>query len=208
MRGIFLFIFLFSTTFALEVPKEPMLIVIRHGTATHDIENRYNCNPNHPGYFPSNLTTVGKEEVTDTTYKLLALGFNNSNIEALYVSPLPRTRQTAEILVEMGLVGEQKVKIDPDLTEIQVGDLEGKPCLPKWEESFVEKYHTETDQHMKERIATFYKKIKGAQGNVIVVTHGLIADTLLHSITGKSYKLNRAQAVIVPLHQIALCPAP
>jgi broad specificity phosphatase PhoE len=152
------------------------LIIIRHGESDHNVNHVYNSNPAHPSYTPSHLTESGKETVKQTAKKLLKEGFNNKNITHVYVSPLPRTIETANLLAQMGLFSKDKIVIDRKLIEIQAGNLEGLPEGPPWNDQKAYKYHAETPSHVAHRVDLFYKKLKEENpcGNVIVVTHGII----------------------------------
>src|ERR1700730_14528243 len=98
----FLFAIFFSVFSYTLHSMEQQLIVIRHGEAGNNIEKVYNSNPENPNYKIFNLTEAGIQTTQKTTKDLLAQGFSNDNIAAVFVSPLPRTIQTADILVQQG----------------------------------------------------------------------------------------------------------
>jgi broad specificity phosphatase PhoE len=142
--------------------------------------------------------------VKQTAKKLLKEGFNNKNIVHVYVSPLPRTIETANLLAQMGLFSKDKIIIDRKLIEIQAGNLEGLPEGPPWNDQTAYKYHAETPSHVAHRVDLFYKKLKEENpcGNVIVVTHGIITiylKKLLH-ITPPTI-LQPGEAQVFPLNQ-------
>ena len=97
---------------------EQQLIVIRHGEAGNNIEKVYNSNPENPNYKIFNLTEAGILATQKTAKDLIAQGFSNDNIAAVFVSPLPRTKQTADILVQQGLVSKNKIILDKRLIEL------------------------------------------------------------------------------------------
>src|SRR3984957_1117391 len=176
---------------------EQQLIVIRHGEAGNNIEKVYNSNPEHPKYKPFNLTETGIQTTQKTAKELLDQGFNNSNIVAVFVSPLPRTIQTADILVQQGLVSKDKIILDKRLIELNAGDLEGKPTFPNWKPSFAKDYHAESEEQVKNRIKEFYDSVldQYPQGNIIVVTHALpFQDQLIELVTHQIVKLNPGEA--------------
>jgi len=185
---------------------EQQLIVIRHGEAGNNVEKVYNSNPENPNYKPFNLTDSGIRAITKTAKDLLAKGFSNNNIAAVFVSPLPRTRQTADILVKQGLVSKDKIIIDKRLTELNAGDLEGKPTFPEWKSSFAKDYHAESEQQVKNRVKEFYDSIlrQYPTGNIIVVTHALASQDLIELVTHQVVKLNPGDAKEIPLRQLQL----
>lgn len=180
---------------------EQQLIVIRHGEADNNIEKVYNSSPDNANYKPVNLTDAGKQTVKKTANELLADGFNDNNIIAVFVSPLPRTQQTADILVQQGLVSKDKIHLDKRLIELNAGDLEGKPTLPVWKTSFSSEYNAESEEHVKARVKEFYESLvtQFPQGNIIVVTHGLPSQNLIEDATHQVVKLNPGEAKVVPL---------
>ena len=195
---------IFLNTFSLSLHSmEQQLIVIRHGEAGNNIEKVYNSNPENPNYKIFNLTEAGILTTQKTAKDLIAQGFSNDNIAAVFVSPLPRTKQTAEILVQQGLVSEDKLILDKRLIELNAGDLEGKPTVPNWNPSFAKDYHAESEEQVKNRIKEFYDSIldKYPQGNIIVVTHALASQDLIELATHQIVKLIPGEAKVVPLRQ-------
>lgn len=180
---------------------ERKLIVIRHGEADNNIEKVYNSRPDNANYKPYNLTDAGIQTVKKTAKELLADGFNDSNIIAVFVSPLPRTQQTADILVKKGLVSKDKIHLDKRLIEWNAGDLEGKPTLSVWKPSFSNEYNTKTEEHVKARVTKFYDYIitQFPQENIIVVTHGFPLRNLIEVATHQIVKLKPGEAKVVPL---------
>ncbi len=204
---LFLCLFAFTKAIAQEetatkpAPNQ-QLIIIRHGEAVNNTEGVYNSNPDHPNYMLVNLTAEGKKQVARTALRLLAEGFDKENIVAVYVSPLPRTKQTADVLVQSGLISRDKIIIDKRLIEIQVGNLEGKPVFPTWDPSYVKKYNAESAEHLMARIQDFYNDIlkKYPTGNIMAVTHAPPAQDLIELTTGqKGVIIDPGQAIVVPL---------
>lgn len=177
------------------------VIIIRHGEAENNVQNIYNSNPSSPKYKPIALTDKGKQEAQETANKLLKEGFNDKNIAAVFVSPLPRTVQTAQILADSGLFSKDKIKIDPKLIEEQAGDLEGKPRLKRLTTDDREKYHYESEFQFQERVKDFYKSLldKNLCGNILVVTHRGVAQKLADVISLKEGTLKTGQAIVLPL---------
>jgi broad specificity phosphatase PhoE len=182
---------------------EQELIVIRHGEAGNNLEKVYNSNPENPHYKPFNLTEAGIQTTQKTVKKLQDLGFNNSNIVAVFVSPLPRTLQTADILVQQGLVSKDKIIVDKRLIEQNAGDLEGKKTFTTWQPSFSKEYNAESLEQVQNRVKDFYDSLLQTypQGNIIVVTHALVSQDLIEIVTHQVVKLTPGEAKIIPLRQ-------
>lgn len=178
---------------------ERNLIVIRHGEASNNLDKTYNSNPESPNYKIANLTDQGRQTVIRTAKELLVKGFNNNNIVAVISSPLPRAAETAETLVQQGLVTKNKLSFDDRLTEQQAGDLEGNQVKP-WNPEFARNYHAESKEQVESRVEDFYKDLlkKYPSGNIVVVTHQSIAEKLL-DLAGHPLRTNLGDAKVVPL---------
>jgi broad specificity phosphatase PhoE len=180
------------------------LILMRHGQADHNVQRFYSSNPYHPNYKPSHLTTKGKQQVAQTACRLMQQGFGDDNITVVYVSPLPRTQETAQNLVANGLIDENKIIIDPRITEIQFGMLEGLSSIPPWEESNVKKYHAESDEQLTQRVESFYCDLlnRANEGNILVITHGGVALKLMQVMNIKEGKpLRTGEAIVLPIEE-------
>lgn len=200
--GFLLGLFLTTLAFSQDAPNQ-MLIVVRHGEAVNNTEAVYNSNPDHPNYMLVSLTAKGKKQVANTAQDLLTKGFNKDNIVAVYVSPLPRAIQTADVLAQAGLISRDKIMTDKRLIEIQVGDLEGKPVFPTWEPSYTKKYHAETAEHLMNRVQDFYSSILKLYptGNILVVTHAMPANDLIEIASGQQVAIGTGDAIVVPLRK-------
>lgn len=181
------------------------LILIRHGQSFHNIEGTYNSNPYHPNYKPSNLTDTGSQEAVYSATKLKIEGYNNSNILKVYVSPLPRTQQTAEILASRGLFDASKIVIEPRVIEIQAGDLEGQPHPARisydWDDPFGKKNNGESRHEIRCRIQAFLNEVvpKDTDKNIVVITHGSPALQIIEMLTHEKIKLRTADSLVIPL---------
>lgn len=173
------------------------LILMRHGQAEHNVLCVYNSDEASPGYFISHLTELGKEQVCQAAQKLLCLGFNNSNIEKVYVSPLPRTIETAKQLAACNLFSEDKITLEPLLRECNFGTLEGKKITPDWRQ-----FDVESSQSIEKRALEFLRKIKEGQptANILVVTHGCMMTAFIKELTGTCEKVQTAVPYIFPLN--------
>lgn len=91
-------------------------LIMRHGEALYNTKNTLNADSsvNNP------LTDNGKETIRSAALKL-----RGKNIDLIVHSPLVRTRETAELLVESLGVSKDILKEDTRLREIAFGEFEG-----------------------------------------------------------------------------------
>ncbi len=90
------------------------VILVRHGETDWNKAHRVQgSNSDVP------LNGIGKKQAAS-----LALRLKEEDIEAVYSSPLQRARDTARAIARPH---ELEVKVDPDLLEIDAGELEGVP---------------------------------------------------------------------------------
>ena len=89
------------------------LLLVRHGQDTDNQNGILN------GRRDTDLTRLGKEQAEEVAIKL-----KKFSIDAIYTSPLKRTRETAEIINQEIKTGP--LKIDSDLIERDFGVLTGK----------------------------------------------------------------------------------
>jgi len=91
----------------------PTLLLIRHG------DNDFLKNNKMPGRLPGiHLNARGHEQAAE-----LARSLSRVPIQAIYSSPLERAVETAEPLAQLLGLG---IQLRPDLTDIDVGDWEGR----------------------------------------------------------------------------------
>jgi broad specificity phosphatase PhoE len=175
---------------------------MRHGQSEHNTLDVYNSNPDSSHYKVSHLTQEGEAQALQTAQDLLKQGFNRETISAVYVSPLPRTRETALILAKAGVISEEMIVIDERLIEIQVGDLEGKTTVRPWNDALSEHYHSETLEQIFHRVSAFATEHLSAKTdqNILVVTHGYPALALIKFYTGEQpAHFKTGQAIVVGL---------
>lgn len=206
-RIICLFVILVINCHVAQAISERHLILIRHGEADHNLLGTFNSNPKHPNYKQANLTDYGKQQAKQTAERLVLHGFDNRNIAAVYVSPLPRTVQTAEKIAEYGVFTKDKIHVDTRLIESNAGDLENelqdKFMQDAWHvsEDDHQKYRLETNQQVRHRVLKIYDEVekKYPNGHVIFITHGMPAMELLQDIVQIEVKLETAEAYLLPL---------
>ena len=187
------------------------LVIIRHGEADHNLSKVYSSRVSTQP--PSALTEAGQKQVTASAQRLREQGMGGSKVEGIYVSPLLRTRQTAEILVRELQVQEEKVHIEPALIEPDMGRLEGKTVaetqsyFPKgddWDKSEAKKYGGETNDDVERRLRGFLKKLcaRRTHSPIILVSHGSPSSMLLTLLEGpqsKDQRLKNADYRVVRL---------
>lgn len=189
--------FFFSFIISSFLAAETNIILIRHGLAEHNVQDCYNSNPIHPNYKPSHLMPEGAKKALDTSLILQKQGFNAQTIHAVYVSPLPRTKETAYLLAVEGLIATDKIVYDQRLSELRVGDLEGKMIVRPWSPSLNEVYHSETDTEIDQRITDFLNSLTLKDGEtILIVTHGYIAQRIMKALEVEVKKLEPGEAVV------------
>ena len=154
------------------------IYLVRHGQTTFNAERRIQ------GQMESDLTQEGERQAILLNGKL-----SECAIDALYVSPMRRTRKTAELATQgMGLIPQYR----DELKEILMGDWQGytvaelESLFPEdWElfwhhpESFYRE-GCETYMQVRERASRLMEELVVRHPNqtVLVVTHGALLKTL------------------------------
>lgn len=133
------------------------LLLVRHGETDWNAERRYQGHADIP------LNARGREQA-----QALAEQLAGEALDAIYSSDLSRARVTAQI------VGDRldvPVIADPDLREIDVGDVEG---LTFEESRDLDAWQGEPKEHHAERMLGAIHRIaeRHPDGRVLVVTHG------------------------------------
>ena len=170
------------------------LYFVRHG------QTEWNAIRRMQGQWNSNLNESGKGHA-DTNGKLL----KGLNIDAMYVSPLDRTRQTAEII-------NQHVNLEPifddRIMEWDTGDWSGEMYaeIPnkwpdEWRQLEADRYHFrppngENYPDMLARSKPFvHELLESEHSNIAIVSHGLIGKVMF------SYLMGYAPPQILGIHQ-------
>ena len=140
------------------------IIIMRHGQALNNVNHFYSTNPNHPNYIEAPLTDYGKQEVENSAKELLKLNINKNNVIKLFVSPLPRTKETAQILIKTGVASANVELIENIITERQAGDREGQDAKiddmeKNNDHANAHSYNGETDQAVYDRVLPLYSEI-------------------------------------------------
>lgn len=127
-KSLFLTIALFAICVNLE---SSQLVIVRHGQGWHNIGDVYSSWTEAEGGADHPLTKKGQQQVAATAQKLLDQGINHETVGLVLVSPLRRTRQTAQILMEHGVFSEKVLEIENRIREPQARDLEGLAVPPR-----------------------------------------------------------------------------
>lgn len=174
------------------------IVFIRHGKTEINEKGRYG------GFIDTNLSSSGIEEARATTKLIQGKDFSN-----IYISPLKRAWQTAEI---MGVSG----KADKRIKEMNFGIFEGLNYqeilqeYPKeakaWAEDHIN-YRIPQGESLKDvydRVADFITEISKGEGNQLVVTHEGTIKCALCSIFGNPEYFYRFKVVHCRFTQITL----
>jgi broad specificity phosphatase PhoE len=200
-----------SVVFALFMPAIAFggnLVLIRHGNSQHNLSHEYNSDPTHSRYNVSCLTPLGVKQASKTAQQLISAGYNDNNIAEVIVSPLPRTRQTANVFIERGLFSADKIRVDERLIEISAGNREGMSSdlfhEDLWERHDSSKYNGETNIAVRQRIVDLYEETSERFSNddsrhVLYITHGVPSYELIDYIKGEKIRMQTAEAMILPL---------
>lgn len=178
------------------------LVVLRHAQGRHNVEREFNSNPDHPRYKPAYLTETGHEQARAAAREIKEAGFNPDNVAKVYVSPLPRTLQTAQWLITEGVIKPEQLVIDKRLIEVQEGAREGylyPHGFDNWDRSDATEYGGETNEQVRVRVGNLINEVKDAKGHVIFVTHGTPARQIDYLMSCACRRLTTANFYRYPL---------
>lgn len=163
---------------------ELTVYLLRHGQTSMNADSNRYC-----GLTDVELTKLGKQQAVNTGLLLKDIVF-----DAVYASPLQRSKETARLL---NLPNE--VQVDPSLTEIDFGSWEGKTreefitqdpqSWENWNENpliYPAGGTGETAQSVIERVERFYKQAKEKHmgKNILIVGHNGINRIFLAHMLG------------------------
>ena len=179
------------------------IVLIRHGEAEHNVENTHNSNPEHANYKIKHLTNSGRNQMRATGDRLLSESIDGDSVCKVLVSPLPRTQETANIIMGKLQINSFKKKTEPGLTESGLGSREGQkhdqfdeanPWFPKDPASF----DGETTEQIRTRVLGVLNEVLNNPDcdldnqYVLLVSHGSPIYLMLELLTGHGEKLNPA----------------
>ncbi len=167
------------------------LYMVRHGQTAASRENRFSGSSDPP------LTAVGEAmaEAFAQAYALVAW-------DAIYISPMLRTRQTAEPLCRLTGVA---ATVEPGLREIDYGEWEGleqDEVKQRWPDAYEYWAHDvasrgtpggETAFHVAARAMRVVEAIRSRydQGNVLLVSHKATLRVITCALLGLDVRLFR-----------------
>lgn len=179
------------------------LIVMRHAEGRHNVELEHNSNPEHPNYKPANLTSTGQEQALKSAMELYAAGYRPHMVSKVLVSPLPRTMQTAQMLVKAGVIHQDQIQVEQRLIEVNEGEREGTnyPAgTDNWDRSEAASFGGETTEQVQARVGHLLAEVQPhrEKGHVILVTHGTPARELDEKLANTRDRLGLAGYKIYP----------
>jgi len=151
------------------------IYIVRHG------ESKDNAKSILSSYLDKGLTALGRKQSKELAQTLKQMGVN---FTAVYVSPLKRAKETAQVIVrELKL---KAAKVMPSLVERNLGLMHGKPTvdiIPLYYPDIVvtegvtyilKGYGVETFPQLLQRAKTVLANIKKKHrsGNILLVAHG------------------------------------
>lgn len=163
---------------------------MRHGEAENNVQGILNSDPSTIYH----LTEEGR-----TNASISAKSFKEK-IDVIYVSPIARARETAEIFAEAHGIPKDSVIVDQRLAEMGMGELEGKNVdeftrlFPTSEEYFDHSAHgVETRMATKRRVGAFLEEVdqKHEGKRILIVSH----DTPLWMLLSMAEGLNVEQSI-------------
>ncbi len=167
------------------------IYIVRHGEGEQNVLKFFNSNPKNKNYREVHLTEAGKEQAASTARKLASQGLSGKNISAVYVSPLPRAKETAGILSQILGVASAKIKETDAVIETDFGKYEGTKYSDfPWDiydHSHASEYGGETYGDVQKRVRVFMDKLLrrcDRNANILIVTHGEPATAIGEYITG------------------------
>lgn len=113
-----------SLVFPCLVQASSQIIFVRHGEGEHNVTETLSSWTHEEGGTDHSLALKGEAQVTQTASSLLQKGIAKDTVRLVLVSPLLRTRQTAQILVDMGVCSAEVIQIENRIREQVHGELE------------------------------------------------------------------------------------
>ena len=161
--------------------------VMRHGEAENNTKGVLNCSVE--GDF--HLTEEGRQKAAETAKKMKGM-----KIDLIYVSPFPRTLETAQILKETLGWNDGQIITDSRLHELGFGVYDGKPVEEfhkkfPWQGRFESMPEGgETYDKLKKRMGDFLSFLENKyEGlNILVITHASPAMMMIAAAKGMDRK--------------------
>lgn len=194
----------------------PQLFIIRHGESEHNIGQFYSCS-NRPGSV-SYLTAKGREEIREKAQSIdKNFSIDPQKISTFFTSPLMRTIETSEILLNYWKIPFEKRIFDPLITEVDAGKFDGKKysalkdpdgqVVKNWDNRFFADYEGENDSMLVRRIRHFVEvkilpKVNDDK-HIFVISHGSPMKVLLETLTGLPLMLGTNEYAHLPVDELS-----
>lgn len=151
---------------------------IRHGETVANAEGIY-------GDIDTQLTDKGRKQALETSKSLQGI-----DIDCVYSSPIERSAETAQIVVDAIGFPKDEIIYDDDLKERDTGDLTGKHILEEGHIMHIKAGHKmETLEEMFERASRFLERIEEDKSqHILVVSHSGFGAVLRAARQGKTWK--------------------
>lgn len=165
------------------------LYFVRHGETINNKKHVFNG-----GSVDPVLTEEGQQEARRLGNYLSEIKF-----DACFSSPLKRAYETAQAVLEENVMSTPEIKVMQDLTEMNLGDWDGKAIAELHDEEQIKNYfeepayfdaatiHAESYREVQQRGNQAVKKIcqlSASQENILIASHGLFLNTVLKTLAG------------------------
>lgn len=181
----FIFI-LFLSLFGISTLTSAEIYVLRHGQAEHNIQHLMSSSSE------ISLTEKGESQVLSSAESLAEA----TNIDAIFCSPLKRTRQTAAIAADCVGYPLENIIIDSRLREQYYGSFEGLPYdeyvaqfSNKGDEFVLGAPDGESGSELYERISDFLNELLAnpeyQNKRILIVTHAYPLCQISKYLTGR-----------------------
>lgn len=188
------------------------IIFVRHGEGEHNVIETFSSWTREEGGTDHSLTLKGQSQVAQTAFDLLQNGITKDTVGLVLVSPLLRTRQTAQILVDMGVCSPEVIQVEERIREQVHGELEGFtlskirllfPQMNGWEDEVAASAASggESRASLHKRLAAVLDELAALdleKKAVILVMHGYPIATLLDLLGFPGQQPKTGEALCLP----------
>jgi broad specificity phosphatase PhoE len=135
---------------------------MRHGQTNYNVKNLCNDNPSKDVH----LTNLGKEQT-----KKAAELFKDKNLDIIFISEFPRTKETADIINKFH---NKTIIVDGRINDRKTGGFDGRPSSEFLESIKEDMFNIkpvsgESFQDEKKRVVSFLEDLKKTEYNAILV---------------------------------------
>lgn len=203
-----LLLFFSLTCFWSNLANAGNIIIMRHGRALSNDLGILNANPLSPAYRPMPLTTLGRYQATQAGIKLKKiLRRENLLIRRVFYSPLPRTKETAELAsreigVPQSFLIESAKIIEPDYGKFEGRPIEDFPYPPNdLSHNHEEEIQGEDTDDVNRRLTSFLmedvKPLFDGDSTILVISHGTPSAMMTALFGEEPVGLGNAEFVIL-----------